>query len=489
MDRRIFLCSAIGAINLFINKTNNKVIAHQTQDKSDIAALRAKLKGTLLLPEEPSYKEATQAWNLNAAQKPALVVVAASAEDVQAAVRFAGSRNMGVGVMATGHGVGTPCNGGLLINTSQMRHVSIDALRQAATVEAGALWKDVIPAAYTHGLATLAGSAPHVGVVGYTMGGGFSYLGRKYGLNSASVISADIVMADGSLWHVSADEHADLFIGVKGGGGNFGIITSLTCKLYPLTTVYGGAVFYPVEQGQKALTLFAQWAKEIPDEITAAFAFMNIPPLPAVPEVLRGRSVVVMKGCYCGEDPRLGEKLFAPLRTIHKPIADTFTHLPVTAMDAISKDPVDPMGVLQYGAMLSDLSPQAIKAFVKAAGAGSGSPLLMVELRTLGGALANQNNDIHLLGKGSAQFSINALGATFTPLMAEKVQSHLALLAKVTKPFQTGEVFLNFLEVEPAEARVRAAYTAEDWDRLVALKYRYDPKNIFRFNRNIPPQL
>lgn len=463
------------------------MIAHTTLEKSGIAALRAQLTGMLLLPEDQPYPGASRAWNLNAVQKPALVVMAASAADVQAAVRFARDHHLGVGVMATGHGVGSPCNGGLLINTAQMRHVSIDPVAREATVGAGALWQDVIGAAHGHGLATLAGSAPHVGVVGYTVGGGFSYLGRKYGLNASGVTGAEVVTADGARVQVSAKDNPDLFWGVKGGGGNFGIVTSLRFRLYPLRTVYGGAVFYPVERGHEALTLFARWARELPDEVTAAFAFMNVPALPTVPEPLRGRSVVVIKGCYCGEASERGAALFAPVRSLAHPIADTFAVMPVTAMEAISKDPVDPMGLLQYGGMFSGLSAAAIDTLVNVAGAGSGSPLMMVELRTLGGALAHPGNDVQLMGNGNAQFSLNAVGPAFTPLLAAKVQAHLALLAEATGPYRTGEVFLNFMEVAPAPARVRAAYTAGDWDRLVALKNRYDPQNTFRFNRNIPP--
>lgn len=461
----------------------------ETTDTTAIEVLRARLRGALLQPGEAGYGEASRAWNLNAEQRPALVVMAEGAADVVAAVRFARDAGMGIGVMATGHGVGAPCDGGVLVNTSRMRGVSVDSATRTARVEAGALWKDLIPAAHAHGLAGLTGSAPHVGIVGYTMGGGFGYLGRKYGLNSASVTQADIVTADGELVRLSAAENPDLFWGLKGGGGNFGIVTALEFRLYPLTTVYGGAVFYPVENAPAVLGLYARWSAELPDEMTTAFAFMNVPPLPFLPEPLRGRSVVVVRGCYCGEQPEDGEELFRPVREgFGKPMMDTFGAMPVAAMDAISKDPVDPMGVIQYAGMLSDVSPKAIDALVEVAGAGSGSRLLMVELRQLGGALTRNPHQPHPMGSGNARFSMNVLGATFTPAMAEGVKTHLARLAEVTRPYQTGATFVNFLEVDPAENRVRAAYPPEDWERLVALKHKHDPQNLFRFNRNIPPR-
>ena len=450
--------------------------------------LRARLRGALLRPGEEGYDEARAAWNLNAHQRPAVVVMAEDAGDVRAAVRFARDLEHGVGVMTTGHGVGAPSDGGLLVNTSLMRGVRVDPVSLTARVEAGALWKDVIPEAQAHGLAGLAGSAPHVGVVGYTMGGGFGWLGRKYGLNSASVTEADVVTAGGELLRLSADENADLFWGLKGGGGNFGIVTSLEFRLYPLTTVYGGAVFYPVEKAREVLDLYASWSAGLPDEMTTAVAFMNVPPLPSLPEPLRGRSVVVVKGCYCGEKPVDGEEMFRPVREgLAEHIIDTFGEMPVAAMDAISKDPVDPMGVIQHAEMLSDLSPEAIDTLVRVAGAGSRSPLIMVEIRQLGGALARTPEHLNPMGSGDARFSMNAIGATFTPEMGEGVKAHIARLVEATRPYQTGETFVNFMEVDPAEDRVRAAYPSEDWKRLVALKGEHDPENLFRFNRNIPP--
>src|SRR5829696_232734 len=449
-----------------------------------VEELRARLRGALLRPGEEGYDEASAAWNLNAHQHPALVVVAEGADDVLAAVRFAREGELGVGVMATGHGVGTPADDGVLINTSRMRGVRVDPESRTARVEAGALWKDVIPKAQAHGLAGLAGSSPHVGVVGYTMGGVLCWLGRKYALNSASATDADVVTAAGEL--LRAGENGDLFWGLKGGGGNFGVVTSLEFRLYPVGKVYGGAVFYPVEKAPEVLSAYARWSTGLPDEMTTAVAFMNVPPLPHLPEPLRGRSFVVVKGCFCGERPKEGEELFRPVREgPGKPVVDTFGEMPAAALDRISKDPVDPLGIVQHAELLSDLSPKTIGALVEIA--GSGSPLLSVEVRQLGGALARAPEYLSPMGSGDAGYSLNAIGASFTPEMAERVKTHVARLVEATRPFQTGETFLNFMEVDPAGDRVRAAYAPEDWERLVALKERRDPHNLFRFNRNIPP--
>lgn len=447
-----------------------------------------RFRGALLRPGEEGYDAARAAWNRNAHQRPAAVVVAEGVDDIRAAVRLAREAGLGVGVMATGHGVGAPCDGGVLVNTSRLGGVRVDPVAETATVEAGALWRDVIAAARPHGLAGLAGSAPHVGVVGYTVGGGFGWLGRKHGLNAAGVTAAEVVAADGELRRLSAEEHGDLFWALKGGGGNFGIVASLTFRLYRLTTVYGGAVFYPMARAAEVLDRYAEWSAGLPDEVGSAVALMNVPPLPSLPEPLRGRAVVTVRGCYGGAEPAHGAALFRPVREgLGEPIVDTFGELPAAAMDAISRAPVEPLGILQHAELLAGLSPGAIAALVAVAGAGSGSPLLSVEVRQLGGALAAAPGALSPMGGGGARYSLNAIGATFTPSMAEGVTDRLARLAEAIDPYRTGETFLNYLEVDPAADRVRAAYPAADWARLAALKAEHDPENRFRFNRNIPP--
>jgi FAD/FMN-containing dehydrogenase len=230
---------------------------------SALEALKDGLKGDAYAPGDGGYDEARAAWNLNAHQHPALVVVAEGAADVLAAVRLARDEGLGVGVMATGHGVAAPCDGGVLINTSRMRGVHVDPETRTARVEAGAKWADLVPEAAAHGLAGLQGSTSQVGVVGYTMGGGFGWLGRKYGFAADSVKEADVVTAEGELVKANAHENADLFWALKGGGGNFGIVTSLEFALYPVTHVFGGNLFYPVERAEEVLELYSRWARDL----------------------------------------------------------------------------------------------------------------------------------------------------------------------------------------------------------------------------------
>src|ERR687898_538297 len=396
---------------------------------STLQTLRAGLRGTAHAPGEEGYEEASRAWNLAAHQTPALVVVARGAADVMAAVRFARDGGLGVGVMATGHGVGAACDGGVLINTSGMRGVRVDPVDRTARVE------------------------------------------------------------DGELVRVSAEEHPDLFWGLGGGGGNFGIVTSLKFDLYPIGMLYGGNLIYPVEKAPEVLEAYARWSADLPDEMTSGVAFLNVPPLPALPERLRGKSVIALRGCYCGERPGDGEELGRPMREeLGEPIMDTFGMMPYAAMDSISMDPVDPMGARQHSEMLSDLSPEAIETLVEVAGAGSGSPLIMLEIRQLGGALARNAEHLSTMGKSDSKFIMNGVGPAFTPEMAEGVVAYLARVTDATRPFQTSDTYVNFMELDDASAeRVKAAYAPEDFERLVALKDRYDPHNVFRFNRNIAP--
>lgn len=342
-----------------------------------LEALWAGLRGAVYAPGDEGYDGASRAWNLNARQRPAVVVVAEGAGDLLTAVRFAYHEGLGVGVMATGHGVAAPCDGGVLINTSRMRGVSVDPEARTARVEAGALWSDVLPQAQTHGLAGLVGSSSGVGVVGYTLGGGFGWLGRKYGFAADSVREAEVVTADGELVKASARENADLFWGLKGGARNFGVVTSLEFALYPVPTVYGGNLFYPDKRAAEVLELYGGWSETLPDEMTTAVAFLNLPPIPQLPEPLRDGSFVSVRACYCGEEPeeRCEELMGFWHEALGDPVMDTFGAMLSAAIDAISMDPTEPMGAYGHSEMLRELSLEAIETLVEVT--GPSSPLIL----------------------------------------------------------------------------------------------------------------
>jgi FAD/FMN-containing dehydrogenase len=447
------------------------------------------LRGTAYAPGDEGYDEARSAWNLAADQRPALVIVAEDAADIVAAVRLARKRGLGVGVMATGHGAASLPHGGVLINTSRMKGVHIDPAAQTARVQPGAKWKDVIPEAQKFGLAGLLGSTSDVSVVGYTTGGGFAWLGRKYGFNADSVREAELVTADGELVRVSAEENADLFYGIQGGGGNFGIITSLEFALYPLTQVYGGNIYYPIERAPEVLEYYARWIETLPDEMTTAVVFLNFPPIPEMPPYLRGRSFIAVRGAYSGDRLEMGKELMRPwYEGFGKPDVDDMRVIPYAEMDMISMDPVDPIAADTHVERLGELTPEVRAALVEVAGADSGMPSEVLEIRQLGGALGRAPARPSAIGHRDSRFIMMGIGATPTPEVAERVRAHHARVAEAMRPFATGATYVNFLDLDEASPeRVRAAYSPEVWQRLVALKDRYDPGNVFRFGRNIPP--
>ena len=304
--------------------------------------LRARLRGAAVLPGDDAYDAARAAWNLNARHRPALVVLAESAEDVRCAVEFARTAGLGVGVLATGHGTGTPCDGGVLINTSRMRGVQIDPDARVARVEAGAVWHQVLEAAGVHGLTGLPGSSTTVGVVGYTLGGGFGWLGRRYGLAAHSVLRAEVVTADGRLITASPDQHPDLLWGLKGGTGNLGIVTALELALHPVRQIYGGNLYYPLDRAARRAGVL-----RAVEPVGAAGTDVggHLPALPAAascPRVTPGNTLVALRGCFCG-DPADGRALIDQARAALGPAqVDTFAEMPAASVAAISMDPVDP---------------------------------------------------------------------------------------------------------------------------------------------------
>jgi Berberine and berberine like len=262
--------------------------------------------------------------------------------------------------------------------------------------------------------------------------------------------------------------------------------------LYPLTTVYGGNLFYSLERAAEVLELYNRWIDTLPDEMTSAVAFMNFPPLPAVPESLRGRSFISVRGCYCGDPAVEGEELLEPWREFGEPQVDTFRVMPFREMDVISMNPVDPIAAYTHVELLGELSPRSINKLVELAGVGSESPLVTLELRQLGGALSRPPADLSPIGRRDSRFIMYGLGFSptpdATPEVAQRLQEHLAYVAEEMRPYETGATFVNFLVLGDWDLeRTRASYSPEDWERLVELKDRYDPNNLLRFNRNIPP--
>lgn len=452
-----------------------------------LSRLRTAIRGRVYVPGDEGFDGAVQSWNLNAIQHPAVVVLPADADDVGVAVEWATDAGIGVGVQATGHGIARPCHGGLLLNTSTLSRLTLDPERRRVRVGAGVRWRDVVDAAAPYGLAGLHGSGTTLGVVGYTLGGGFGWLGRRFGLAAHSVTAAEIVTADGRLRMLSEHQHPDLFWAVPGGLGNLGVVTQLEFALHPVPTVYAGNLYYPHRRLGELLTFFADWSRRTPDELTAAVTVRRFPPTPAVPEPLRGRVWVALRGAYSG-DPALGSRLIDGARSALGPAAiDTFAAMPTRRLAEVSADPVDPLPFRGHHELLTDLTPSAVADLMHFAGPGSDWPLVMTEVRQLGGALGGPAGALSPMAHTSARFSLNAVGMTATPDQKSAVRSHLAALAERMAGHATGDTYLNFLDLGSATPdRILAAYRPADRDRLRGLKRHYDPTGVFRFGRPLP---
>ena len=463
-------------------------------------ALRAQVNGRVFAPGDDDYDTARQTWNIATFdQRPAVVVMPTSAADVAAAIGFARGHDLPIAAQGGGHGHPHAANNALLVNFASMTSVHITPVAPSADAsgrldaagtaraEAGAKWRDVVAAADPYGLAPLNGFAGTVGVAGYMLGGGIGWLARQYGAAAGSLRSADLVTADGRQMQVDARSHADLFWGLRGGGGNFGVVTSFEFDLYPVKEVFGGFVAYPLAHGRQALSAYAQWTKTVPDTLTSAVRLVHYPPVPAIPEPLRGASAIVIMACYTGPTTD-GEALTKPLRSIGTPLLETFRPMPYAQIATIANDPPEapPLFTFAHGGGLRDLSADVIDAVLDVA-TDRAAGIFLVEARHAGGALAHQPEDAMPFGFRSPWF-ISALAAAPTPQVLEGGKGSVTALFEALTPNLTGEVLINGLDADhTGPAFTRAAYSPENYRKLVALKDRYDPANVFRFNHNIAP--
>ncbi len=451
---------------------------------ADLDALRVRIVGDVAGPTDAGWDDARQAWNVAFDQRPALVALPESAADVQAIVAYAQERGLRVAPQGTGHNAGPlgPLDGTVLLSTARMREVRIDAERRVARVDAGVLWAEVTGPASEHGLAPLAGSSPDVGVVGYTLGGGISWLGRKHGLAADSVLAIEVVTADGRLRRVDAEHDADLFWALRGGGGAFGVVTALELRLYETPDVYAGSLWWPWERSAEVIDAWRKWTATAPEEVTTSIRIMQFPPLPMVPEPLRGRSWVTIDGAFLG-DAAAGAELLRPLRDL-EPELDMFESVAPAALSRIHGDPEEPMPAISVSAMLRELTPAAVEALVAVAGPGSGSPLLMVELRHLGGALGRRAPHAGALGSFAGEFLMYALTIPMAPELVAAFEATAPRLLAALAPVTDGRNYLNLVESETDPATF---YEPGAYERLRAIKGTEDPGDLFRSNHEISP--
>ena len=445
----------------------------------DLAALRATVTGPVTGPADERYDEARAAWQLVVDQRPAAVVEAESAEDIAASVRFARTHGLRIAPQGTGHNASPmgSLEGTLLVKTHRMRGVEVDAGARVARVEPGALWMDVAPVAAEHGLAALAGSSPDVGVVGYSLGGGIGWMARQYGMATNSIVAIEMVTADGRHVRTDADHDPELFWAVRGGGGNFGVVTALEFRLYPVATVYAGMMAWPVERGAEIMKAWTRWAADAPREVTTSIRLISIPPMPDIPEIVRGKSFVMIDGAVDGDEQH-GAGVLASLRELG-PELDTFGVIPAAALQHIHMDPETPVPALSDHTMVSGLDDAAIDRLVETAGIGAGSPLMLVELRQLGGALGEAAEGAGALASLDADYAYFALGIPMDPALGAAIEAHLPVVREVLAAYETGRAYSNFQERPSDLSRMFDDVT---YHRLAAVKDRFDPQDVFQAN-------
>jgi FAD/FMN-containing dehydrogenase len=448
-----------------------------------VRVLRRRFEGALLVPGDDGYDDARLGWNRTIDSRPVAIAIATSPSDIATAVRAAHDHGLALAVQSTGHGTVAAADGALLLKTGRLAHVEIDPVNAMARVGPGVVWDEVNHAAAAFGLGALAGRCASVGVTGYTLGGGTGWLSRRFGYAADHVVHAGLVTVDGRHVRANADEHADLFWGLRGGGGNFGIVTELAFRLFPAPAIWGGQSFYPTDRASEVFAAYRDWAPSEPDEMNSAVLVMRLPPAPAVPEPLRGRQVLAVRAFHLG-DERSGRRALAPLLgAAGRALWDGFATRPFPAASAAANGPdVPPIALRQDVEFFHDLPDDALAA-AAAAGAMPSSPLAFVELRHWGGAISRPPPDAGPAGARTVPFSVMAVAPYFGP-DREPVDADVDRLAGHLAPFATREAFLNLL-TDPA--RTTDAFAPADLRRLMHLKAAWDPDNVLRAHHTIPP--
>lgn len=450
------------------------------QSAERLDALAGALDGSLVRPEDAEWDDARQAWQLAVDQRPAAVVFTESAMDVVATVTAARAAGLRVTAQGTGHNAAPlgDLADTVLIKTSRMRGVHIDPQARIARVEAGALWMHVTAAAAAHGLACLAGSSADVGVVGYTLGGGLSSLSRSHGLAANSVVAVEMVTADGRLRRVDAAHDPDLFWAVRGGGGDFGVVTALEFRLYPLRKVVAGAMFFPIERAQEVLQAWRRWLPSLPDTVASVGRLMKFPPVPELPPHLAGTSFVVLE-VVCQLDEPAAAALLAPLRELGAD-RDTDATIPMPALQHLHMDPDHPVPGRGTGMLLEALPEEAAAALVGVS-AATGPALLSLELRHLGGAVRPGAQDGGAVSGLDGEFALFAVGIAPTPERRAAVGAALDAVEQAMAPWRASTAYGNFVERRCWPGTLYGAAAR----RLAEIKSSYDPQHVIRSNHPV----
>jgi FAD/FMN-containing dehydrogenase len=443
------------------------------------------LGGRLSRPRDPGWDTACEAFNLSLDQQPTAVALPASASEIAAVIDTARVLGLRVAPQATGHNANPlgPLGGTILLKTSLLRGVRIDAGAQRARVAAGTVWGEVNTAAGEAGLIGLAGSADEVGVVGYTLGGGLSWLARKHGLAANSVLAMEVVTADGQHRRVDAECEPDLFWALRGGGGSFGVVTALEFRLFPIREVHAGVLFWPIEAAGEVLHAWREWTPTVPTEVTSIGRLLRFPPLPELPAHLQGRSFAAIEAACLSHDEQAAADLLAPLRAL-RPEMDTFCPTSAAELGALHMDPARPVPYFGDGMLLGPLPASGIDAFLTAVGPGSGSQLFSAELRQLGGALAPGAAVGGAVSALDGAFALFGVGIPTDAGAAAAIRNSVDMLHTAMAPWTTGRSYLNFAERRESGS---ALFGASTYRRLREIKSAYDPTDLIRANHHVAP--
>jgi FAD/FMN-containing dehydrogenase len=453
-----------------------------------IQEFKARLRGELLRPGNAGYDPARAIWNGMIDRKPTLIARCTGAADVIEAVNFARDNQVLLAVRGGGHNIAghALCDGGLVIDLSAMRGIHVDPKTRTARAQPGINWGDLDRETQVFGLATPGGVVSTTGVAGFTLGGGFGWLSRKHGLTVDSLRSVDIVTADGRSLTASETENPDLFWGVRGGGGNFGVATSFEFQLHPVgPTVMAGMLLYPMEQARDVLRFYREYTATAPDELGSTALLRVAPPAPFLPEHIHGKPVVGIVASYAGPVEE-GERVLRPLKEFGTPVVDLIAPKPYVKHQAMLDAASPPRRHYYWKSdYLPGLSDTVIETAISYASRLS-SPLTAVLLFQLGGAISRVDERSAAAGNRDAAFVYNIQSSWLEPRESDRHIRWTREFWAAMRPFSTGGVYMNFLTAEEGEERIRAAYGA-NYDQLVALKNRYDPTNLFRVNQNINP--
>jgi FAD/FMN-containing dehydrogenase len=455
-------------------------------ESAAIDKFRAGLRGELIQPKDEGYDAARKVYNGMIDRKPQFIVRCSDVADIISSVKFAKEKNLLLAVRGGGHngaGLGV-CDGGLVIDLSRRRGIRVNPEKRTVQVESGCTWGEVDHATHVFGLAVPSGVVSTTGVAGLTLGGGHGYLTRKFGLTVDNLLEADLVLADGSFVTANADENEDLYWAIRGGGGNFGVVTSFTFKAHPVSTVYAGPMLWPLDKAVEVMQWYREFSKKAPEDLYGFFGFLNVPPGPPFPEHLHRKTMCAVVWCYCGPMEK-AEEAFRPIRKIGPPVVDFVGPVPYPSLQGLF-DQLFPPGLQWYwkGDFVNELNDVAIKLHLKY-GSELPSQLSTMHLYPIDGA-------VHRIGKGDTPFSYRdsawsmvIAGIDSDPLNNERITKWAKTYWEALHPYSAGGAYVNFM-MEEGQSRVEATY-GENYKRLSEIKRKYDPTNLFRVNQNISP--